>query len=68
MRDQTTVACQICRMPMTPQSNRLDLGPADWHPSGDRLAAILSEVFRCNSCGGLRIRPGVVESARPHAA
>ena len=66
--DQAAVNCQTCWIPMTPQPNRLDLGPSDWHPSDDRLAALLAEVFACARCGRIAIRPGSVASLRSRAA
>ena len=64
----TAVNCQTCRRQMTPRPNLLDLGPPDWHPSDDRLAAILAEVFACGSCGRIAIRPGSVTCLRSRAA
>ena len=66
--DQATVTCQICREPMRPRPSTLGLGPDEWRPSDDRLAAILSEVYECASCGGMTIRPGAVTSLRSRAA
>ncbi len=66
--DQAAVTCQICSRLMSRRPVILDLGPNDWRPSGDRLAAILSEVYECASCGGMTIRPGILEAERHHAA
>jgi hypothetical protein len=66
--DQAAVNCQTCRTPMALQQNRLELGPADWHPSDDRLAALLAEVFECRTCGRVAIRPGAVASLHSRAA
>jgi hypothetical protein len=68
MTEKPTVICQVCRVPMTPQPFELDLGPADWRPSDDRLAAILAELFRCRSCGGVTIRPGALHVGISSAA
>lgn len=66
--DQATVTCQVCREPMRPRPSTIDLAPGEWHPSGERLAALLSEFFECSRCGGLTIRPGALAASRPRAA
>ena len=66
--EPATVVCQACHVPMRLTPSRLDLGPADWHPSDERLAAILAEVFHCAVCDRVAIRPGAVTSGRSRAA
>ncbi|HEY3202980.1 MAG TPA: hypothetical protein VGL03_04900, partial [Thermoanaerobaculia bacterium] len=60
--------CQTCRTPMTLLPTKLDVSPSDWHPSDDRIAAVLTEVFHCVLCGRVAIRPPVSESPRSQAA
>lgn len=58
MSSAYTVTCQICETSMAALPARLDLRPADWRPSHERLAKIFAEVFYCGSCGRVAIRPG----------
>ena len=57
------VQCQTCEVKMETLPARPDPGPAEWHPSDERLAAILADVFFCRRCGRVAIRPGAVAAA-----
>jgi hypothetical protein len=61
------VNCQTCGVGMDRLPARLDLAPAEWHPSDERLSAIFAEIFRCAVCGRVAIRPGAVASAATRA-
>ena len=61
------VTCQTCRLSMERLAARLDLGPAEWHPSDDRLSAVFAEIFHCPRCGRVAIRPGAVAAAASRA-
>ena len=64
---QTFVSCQTCGVEMDRLPARVDLGPAEWHPSDDRLDAIFAEIFHCAICGRVAIRPGTVAAAATRA-
>jgi hypothetical protein len=66
--DKPTVRCQICRVPMRRQPVAPPGGPGEWRPEGDRLQAVLAEMFQCERCGSLTIRPGAVTPSSSRAA
>jgi len=57
------VTCQTCGVEMDRLPARVDLGPAEWHPSDERLSAVFAEIFHCTVCGRVAIRPGAVAAA-----
>lgn len=61
------VSCQTCGVEMDRLPARVDLGPSEWHPSGERLDAIFAEIFHCAICGRVAIRPGTVAAATRRA-
>lgn len=61
------VSCHTCGVEMDRLPARLDLNPADWHPSDERLSAIFAEIFHCAVCGRVAIRPGAVAAAATRA-
>jgi hypothetical protein len=61
------VSCQTCGVAMNRLPARVDLSPADWHPSDERLNAIFAEIFHCAVCGRVAIRPGTVAAATRRA-
>jgi hypothetical protein len=64
---QVFVGCHTCGIEMDRLPARLDLSPADWHPSDERLSAVFAEVFHCAVCGRVAIRPGAVAAAATRA-
>jgi hypothetical protein len=66
--DEPNVHCQICQVPMRRQPIAWLGGPGEWCPTGDRLQAVLADMFQCERCGSLTIRPGPVTPSSSRAA
>jgi hypothetical protein len=64
---QDFVSCHACGVEMDRLPARLDLNPADWHPSDERLNAVFAEIFHCTVCGRVAIRSGAVAAAATRA-
>jgi hypothetical protein len=66
MSNNTAIQCQACGGLMTVQLDRLDLGWAGDGPYArdDDFCGILADVYGCDGCGLVAIRPVEIELGR----